>query len=454
MKKVLIANRGEIACRVIRSCREAGLATVAIHAEVDAGARHVALADEAALIEAPKPVGSYLDGPAIVSAALSTGADAVHPGYGFLSENAGFASAVEAAGLVFIGPTPANIDAMGDKERSRALAVAAGVPVLPGSRRFAEGDLAGMDEIGAAVGYPLLVKASGGGGGIGMRIVESPADLAKTAEATQTLAARSFNDGTIFLERYVRNARHVEVQVFGFGDGEAVHLFERECSIQRRFQKIVEESPSPGITPATREAMTAAALSLSRAVRYRGAGTVEFVVDADTGDFFFLEMNTRIQVEHPVTEEVTGLDLVALQLRLAAGALAPADLPQGAIRQTGHAIEVRLCAENPARMFLPSPGRLDVLALPFGLPGIRVETGVVAGDVITPHFDPMIAKIIAHGPTRAEAIDRLRAALAATDLGAFVSNLGLLRAIAADPAFAEGATYTTYLTTNRGPLGL
>ncbi|MCG8358457.1 MAG: ATP-grasp domain-containing protein, partial [Kiloniellales bacterium] len=319
MHKVLVANRGEIACRVIRGCRALGLSAVAVHSEADAAALHVELADEAHAIGPPKPQESYLKAETIIETARKAGADAIHPGYGFLAENASFARMVQDAGLIWVGPRPATIEDMGDKERARLLAKSAGVPILPGSPRFPENDLAGLDEAAAEVGFPLLVKASAGGGGIGMRLVEAPEDLQKVVVATQGMAARSFGDGTVFLERYVRKARHIEIQVFGLGDGHAVHLFERECSIQRRFQKIIEETPAPGLPAATRQAMAEAAVALAKQERYRGAGTVEFVVDAESNAFFFLEMNTRIQVEHPVTEMTTGLDLVALQLRLAAG---------------------------------------------------------------------------------------------------------------------------------------
>jgi acetyl/propionyl-CoA carboxylase alpha subunit len=451
MKKVLIANRGEIACRIIRACRSLGLATVAVHPPIEAEAMHVSMADEAVAIEAAKPVASYLDVNAIIAAAKARGADAVHPGYGFLSENAEFARAVEAAGLIFVGPRPESIAAMGDKARARAIAESAGVPVLPGSARFEPGALDGLEAAGEAVGFPLLVKASGGGGGIGMRIVDAPDGLRAVAETTQGMAQRSFGDGAIFLERYIRNARHVEVQVFGFGDGEAVHFFERECSLQRRFQKIIEESPSPGISPATRAAMTQAAVALAKSATYRGAGTVEFVVDADTEHFYFLEMNTRIQVEHPITEAVTGADLVALQLRLAAGELASADLPQSGISQRGHAIELRLYAENPARMFLPSPGLLATLAFP-AMEGLRVDTGVREGDRITPHFDPMIAKLIVHGATRSEAIERARRAIAATGVGEFVCNLAFLDRVVAHPVFADGRALTSFVEAYRADL--
>jgi 3-methylcrotonyl-CoA carboxylase alpha subunit len=450
VKTLLIANRGEIACRIIRSAKVLGLATVAVHSDADARALHVALADRAVHIGPSKPAESYLKIGAILEAARSSGADAVHPGYGFLAENEGFARAVAESGLTWVGPTPESIEAMGDKARARALAEAAGVPVLPGSRRFAEGELEGIEAAGDAVGYPLLVKASAGGGGIGMRVVDAPGDLRKVAESTQGMAARSFGDGALFLERYVRNARHVEVQVFGFGDGRAIHLFERECSVQRRFQKIVEESPSPGISAATRARMTAAAVALAEAVRYRGAGTMEFVVDADSEAFFFLEMNTRIQVEHPVTEAVTGLDLVALQLRLAAGE--DLSLRQEDIRQQGHAIECRLYAENPAKMFLPQPGTLARLVLPEGMDGIRVDTGVRQGDTVTPFYDPMIAKIIAHGPDRAAAIDRMLAALERVEVEGLVANAPFLARVIGHPAFRKGRTTTSFVDTHKAAL--
>src|SRR5262245_19036266 len=379
MKKVLIANRGEIACRAIRSCRALGLKTVAVYSEADGKALHVAEADEAQPIGPAPAKQSYLVADNILSAARASGADAVHPGYGFLAENSGFARAVAAAGLTWIGPTPDSIDDMGDKERARLLARAAGVPILPGSARFTPGDLAGLDEAASTVGFPLLVKAAAGGGGIGMRRVDRPEDLAKVVEATQTLAGKSFGDGTIYLERRLAKARHIEIQVFGFGDGRAVHLFERECSIQRRFQKIIEETPSPGLKPATRAAMAEAAVALVRQERYRGAGTIEFVVDAETDAFYFLEMNTRIAVEHPVTEMTTGLDLVGLQIRLARGDDL-STLTQETIGQQGHSIECRLYAENPAINFLPSPGPLKRFRLPTVGDGLRIDTGVREGD--------------------------------------------------------------------------
>ena len=444
---LLIANRGEIACRVIRAAKALGLRTIAVHSDVDATALHVEMADAAIAIGTARPADSYLRAAAVVQAARDARADAVHPGYGFLAENAAFAQAVEDAGLVWVGPAPRTIEDMGDKERARLLAKAAGVPVLPGSARFAPGDLGGLAEDAARVGYPLLVKASAGGGGIGMRLVERPEDLLKTVEATQGLAARAFGDGTVFLERFVRNARHVEIQVFGFGDGHAIHCFERECSVQRRFQKIVEESASPGLAPRVREAMAAAAVALARQERYRSAGTIEFVLDDDTGAFYFLEMNTRIQVEHPVTELVTGLDLVAMQLRLAMGEHLSADIP----RHGGHAIEVRICAENPAKMFLPSPGRIARLVLPEG-DGIRVDTGVREGDAVTPNYDSMIAKVIVHAATREAAIGRMLAALDATEIDGITTNVAFLRRVVNHAAFRAGRTLTSFVDAHRADL--
>ncbi|HZF36971.1 MAG TPA: biotin carboxylase N-terminal domain-containing protein [Candidatus Angelobacter sp.] len=444
MKKVLIANRGEIACRVMRSCRALSLKTVAVYSEVDAQALHVSQADEAQAIGPAPAKQSYLVVDNILAAAKASGADAVHPGYGFLAENSGFAKAVARAGLTWIGPTPESIDDMGDKEQARLLARAAGVPILPGSVRFAAGDLAGLDEAARAVGFPLLVKASAGGGGIGMRRVDRAEDLAKTVEATQALAEKSFGDGTIYLERLVARARHVEIQVFGFGDGRAVHMYERECSVQRRFQKIIEETPSPGLAAETRAAMADAAVALIKQERYRGAGTIEFVVDADSGAYYFLEMNTRIQVEHPVTEMTTGLDLVALQIRLARGDDLSA-LTQESIRPRGHSIECRLYAENPAMNFLPSPGPLKRFQLPNGMDGLRIDTGVREGDQITFHYDPMIAKMASHGRDRNEAIARMLAALGGVHVEGVKTNAAFLRRVIDHPAFRAGDTHTGFV---------
>ncbi len=452
MQTLLIANRGEIACRVMRAAKALGLRTVAVYSQADAEAQHVALADAAVLIGGAKPAESYLRVPAILDAARDSGADAVHPGYGFLAESSSFAKAVHDAGLIWVGPAPKSMEDMGDKERARLLAKAAGVPILPGSARFAPGDLDGLEEAAEEVGYPLLVKASAGGGGIGMRLVNGAGDLRKTVEATQGMAERSFGDGTVFLERYVRNARHVEMQVFGFGDGHAVHCFERECSIQRRFQKLIEESPSPGLTEAARAAMAQACVALAKQERYRSAGTIEFVLDDDTGQFYFLEMNTRIQVEHPVTEMITGLDLVQMQLRLAAGEHLGATLSQDSVRRSGHAIEVRICAENPAKMFLPSPGRITRLVLPEPGPDVRVDTGVREGDAVTPYYDSMIAKLIVHAPTREAAIARMLAALDGTVIEGITTNVAFLRRVIDHAAFRAGRTLTGFVETHKAEL--
>lgn len=451
MQKVLIANRGEIACRIIRSCHHLGLATVAVFSEADANALHVALADEAIPIGPAQARASYLDTRRVLEAATRSAADAVHPGYGFLAENTAFARAVMDAGLVWIGPHPDSIDAMGDKDRARTLATAAGVPVLPGSTRFApdaaDAELARAAE---AVGYPLLVKASAGGGGIGMKRVDDPAQLVPIARATQSMAEKAFGDGAVFLERYVANARHVEVQVFGFGDGHAVHLGERDCSLQRRYQKVVEESPAPGLPPAVRERMCSVAADLCRQQSYVGAGTVEFVVDADSFEFFFLEMNTRIQVEHPVTEMCTGTDLVAMQIDLARGRLGP--LPQDAVRHAGHAIECRLYAENPDKRFMPSPGRLERFVMPTEGDGVRVDCGVREGDEITFYYDPMIAKLICHADSREAAIERMLDALGEVTIQGVRSNVGFLMKSLGHPDFRAGRVSTGFVETHLAEL--
>ena len=444
MRKVLIANRGEIACRIIRSCKALGIGTVAVHSEADAGALHVDLADEAYPVGPAPAKHSYLSIPAILAAAEASGADAVHPGYGFLAENSAFARAVMAAGLIWIGPDPDSIDDMGDKERARLLAKAAGVPILPGSPRFARGELHGLSKAAEQVGFPLLVKASAGGGGIGMRRVDTVADLAKVVETTQTLAEKSFGDGAVYLERLVPKARHIEIQVFGFGDGRAVHLFERECSIQRRFQKIIEETPAPRLDSSTVAEMARSAVALCRQERYRGAGTVEFVVDAETGAFHFLEMNTRIQVEHPVTEMTVGVDLVGLQVRLAKGDDL-SELTQNSIQRAGHAIECRLYAENPKMNFLPSPGVLKRFHLPAEGNGLRIDTGVREGDQITFHYDPMIAKLVARGDTRDTAIDRMLQCLNELAVEGVATNTGFLARVLDHAAFRAGDTHTGFV---------
>ncbi len=451
MNKILIANRGEIACRVIRSAQALGARTVAVYSDADRESLHVASADEAVHIGPAKAAESYLNIDALLAAAAATGATAVHPGYGFLAENAGFASRVIEAGLVWVGPTPAQIDAMGDKARARSLAEAAGVPIVPGSARFPTGELDGLEAAAEQVGYPLLVKASAGGGGIGMRLVDGPEQLRKTAEATQTMAERSFGDGTVFLERYIPRARHVEIQVFGFGNGRAVHVYERDCSIQRRFQKVIEEAPAPGLPQAVRVKMAEAAARLAASQHYRGAGTVEFIVNAETFEFFFLEMNTRIQVEHPVTECITGLDLVSLQLRLAAGESLD-HLTQDSIPLAGHAIECRLYAENPAKMFLPSPGKLARFALPAATEGVRIDTGVREGDTITAYYDPMVAKLICHGATRDEALARMAAVLEGTTVEGIFTNVEFLRRVVAHAAFQRGEVFTGFIDAYKADL--
>ncbi|MDP2737979.1 MAG: biotin carboxylase N-terminal domain-containing protein [Pseudorhodobacter sp.] len=450
MKKILVANRGEIALRVFRSARELGIATVAVYSEADAGSAHVAEADEALAIGPSAARDSYLDMAKVLNAARRSGADSIHPGYGFLSENADFAARVGAAGLTWVGPTPDSIRAMGDKQRARALAEAAGVPIVPGSGRILPGETQGVEAAGAKVGYPLLVKAAAGGGGIGMRRVDDPAKLLETVAATQSMAGKAFGDGSVFLERFVPKARHIEIQVFGFGEAGAVHLYERDCSLQRRFQKVIEESPAPGLPESVRTRMTAAAVALCRHTSYRGGGTVEFIVDAESFEFFFLEMNTRIQVEHPVTEMVTGQDLVALQLRFAAGKLH--SLPQAEICSHGHAIECRLYAENPAKQFMPSPGKLSVFSLPCRTPGLRVDSGYRQGDTVTPFYDPMIAKLIAHGATRDEA--RIKAAQALRQLAVegLHTNRSFLIACLENDRFTAGDVYTGFIDEHRAAL--
>ena len=451
MQKVLVANRGEIACRVIRSCRALGLRTVAVYSEADRGALHVEQADEAQPVGPAPAKQSYLVADNILAAARNSGADSVHPGYGFLAENSDFARRVAAAGLTWIGPAPESIDDMGDKERARQLAKAAGLPILPGSGRFGPGDHGGLDEAAQEMGFPLLVKAAAGGGGIGMRRVDRPEDVQGVVDATQSLAARSFGDGTVYLERLIDKARHIEIQVFGHGDGRGVHMFERECSLQRRFQKIIEESRAPNLPAGVLESMARAAVALVRQERYRGAGTIEFVVDARTNEFFFLEMNTRIQVEHPVTEMVTGLDLVELQIRLARGE--PLEqLRQDTIQAKGHAIELRVYAEDPAKNFLPSPGSLRRFRLPPADGGLRIETGVREGSQITFHYDPMIAKLVGWAGTRAEAIDRLRAALEAIEIEGVKTNIPFLGRLLDHPDFRAGNCFTTFVQSHAGSL--
>ena len=450
MKKVLVANRGEIACRVIRSCRALGLKTVAVHSDADANSLHVSLADQAHHIGPAPAKDSYLIGAKIIAAAKASGADAIHPGYGFLSENEDFAAEVLNAGLKWIGPKARTIADMGDKERARRLAHAAGVPVVPGSGRFSPGDLTGLDEAAAGIGFPMLVKASAGGGGIGMKRVDRPEDLRATVESTQTFAAKAFGDGAVYLEKLVLQPRHIEIQVFGFGDGRAVHMYERECSIQRRFQKIVEESPAPGLPDTTRLAMGDAATALTGQEHYHGAGTIEFIVDP-AGHYYFLEMNTRIQVEHPVTEMNTGLDLVGLQIRFSRGDDLSA-LTQASIKTSGHTIECRIYAENPDKNFLPSPGPLTVFEPPSEGDGIRLDTGFRQGDKVTFYYDPMIAKLVAHGADRKAAIKKMLGALNEFRIEGITTNIPFLRRVIGHPAFHAGQTHTGFVDLHRNDL--
>jgi 3-methylcrotonyl-CoA carboxylase alpha subunit len=444
MQKVLIANRGEIACRIIRSCRRLGYASVAVFSEADASAQHVLLADEAYPIGPPPVRESYLNIEAILDVAGRSGARFIHPGYGLLSENTSFAEAVEGAGLVWVGPTPASITAMADKGRARDLAVAANVPVLPGSSRLDLENDAAVVAAGDQVGFPLLVKASGGGGGIGMKLAEKAGDVVKTARTVSALAERTFGDGGVFFERYVVRARHIEVQIFGLGDGRVFHLFDRECSIQRRFQKVIEEAPAPRLSAGTRAEMTEAACRLAADQNYAGAGTIEFILDDETGDFYFLEMNTRIQVEHPVTEMITGQDIVGLQLSLAAGETLDA-LAHRPPEYSGHSIECRLYAENPAKKFFPSPGVLEWFQLPKVAPGLRIDTGFVEGDTVTPYYDPMIAKIITSGADRPAAIVAMAEALAQIEVAGITTNLEFLKRVVAHPEFMAARTDTRFI---------
>ncbi len=439
--KILIANRGEIACRVIRTCRRLGIRTVAVYSEADADAQHVRQADEAYLIGGPRPADSYLRGDAVIAAAREAGAEAIHPGYGFLSENADFADAVAAAGLVFIGPSGASMRKMGSKAGAKELMAAAGVPVVPGYTGEDQSPNTLAREA-ARIGFPLMIKAAHGGGGKGMRVVHRLEDFIAQLESCQREAANAFGRDRVLLERYVASPRHIEIQVFADAHGHTLHLNERECSAQRRYQKVLEESPSPFLTPALRAAMGDAAVKAAQAIDYVNAGTVEFIVDPD-GQFYFMEINTRLQVEHPVTELVTGLDLVEWQLRVAASEALP--LAQEDIRQRGHAIEVRLYAEDPEAGFLPGSGRLERLALPEASPGVRIDAGVVEGDTVTIFYDPMIAKLIVHGADRMEALARLRDALARCDIAGPKSNIAFLERLVRHPAVTGGWIDTGYL---------
>ena len=437
--RILIANRGEIACRVIETAQKMGVATVAVHSDVDAKARHVAMADTAVLIGEAAPAKSYLRGDRIIAAALETGAQAIHPGYGFLSENPEFVEAVEKAGLAFIGPSARAIRAMGLKDAAKKAMEEAGVPVVPGYHR-ADQDPGHLEVEAARIEYPVLIKAVAGGGGKGMRRVEGPEGFLGALESAKNEARGAFGNDDVLIEKYVTSPRHIEVQVFGDGK-RAVHLFERDCSLQRRHQKVIEEAPAPGMTPEMREAMGSAAVRAAEAIGYAGAGTVEFIVDGSEGlkpdRFWFMEMNTRLQVEHPVTEAITGVDLVEWQLRVAAGEGLPTS--QDDLSVTGHAFEARLYAEDVPKGFLPATGTLDHLKFP---QGVRADTGVRAGDTISPWYDPMIAKLTVHAGTREIALKRLERAIAHTQVAGSVTNLAFLRALARHEGFGRGEVDT------------
>jgi acetyl-CoA carboxylase, biotin carboxylase subunit len=439
MRKVLIANRGEIARRVVRACRELDLATVAVYSEADEQALHVREADEAVPIGKAHARHSYLNVDVLVSAAREVGADAIHPGYGFLSESARFAEACEAAGITFVGPSPAAIAAMGDKAAARRLAREAEVPVVPGgdASPSVEASVATAEE----VGYPVLVKAAAGGGGRGIRVARDPNELRDALGAAAREAEAAFGDPTLYIEKLLEETRHVEVQVVGRGDGDVVHLYERDCSLQRRRQKLVEEAPSPALGRKTREAMTAAAVRLAAAVEYRGAGTVEFLVDPEER-FYFIEMNTRLQVEHGVTEMVTGIDLVRAQLLVAAGE--PLEFSQEDVRIDGSAIEFRINAEDPNAGFQPSPGRIDVLELPGG-PGVRVDTALYAGYSVVPYYDSLIAKLMVWAPTREQALRRGRRALAELQIEGIRTTAPLHARLVNDRRVLAGDVHTGYL---------
>lgn len=440
IKRLFIANRGEIAVRIVRAAKALGIETVQAHSEADADMLAVRLADQAACIGPAPAKASYLNAAAIIAAARETGCDAIHPGYGFLAENATFAEAVDAAGLIFVGPTAATIRMMGDKAAARAAAIAAGVPVVPGS----DGRLADTDAAlvaAEAVGYPVMIKAAAGGGGRGIRIANDPAELRKLAPQAASEAEAAFGDGGLYLERVIINARHIEVQILGDGN-RAVHCFERECSLQRRRQKVWEEAPAACLDDATRATLCASAVALAENVGYRGAGTLEYLYDEPSGQFFFIEMNTRIQVEHPVTEMVTGVDLVAEMIRIAGGE--PLSLAQDDIRISGHAIEVRINAEDPANNFMPFPGVVGRMDIPEA-PHIRFDGMIYEGYQIPPFYDSLLAKLIVSGPDRVQAIDNLAAALDALVIEGLKTTIPLHKALAADPVIRDGQAHTQFL---------
>ena len=470
--KLLIANRGEIACRIIRTARSMGVATVAVYSDADAKALHVRQADEAVHIGPSPAAESYLVGAKIIAAAKQTGADAIHPGYGFLSENADFAQAVIDAGLIWVGPKPASIRAMGLKDAAKTLMMAAGVPVTPGYLG-ADQSVERLTKEAEAIGYPVLIKAVAGGGGKGMRKVDAPEDFAASLESCRREAKASFGNDEVLLEKWITSPRHIEVQVFGDSHGNVVHLFERDCSLQRRHQKVIEEAPAPGMDEATREAICAAAVRAAKAVDYEGAGTIEFIADASEGlradRIFFMEMNTRLQVEHPVTEEITGVDLVEWQLRVASGE--PLPKRQDELSINGHAIEARLYAEDPAKGFLPSTGRLEYFSLPkaarptrwHAVPSgiaresefdqsVRIETGVEEGDSISPFYDPMIAKLICHAETREEAVIGLAKVCGDSGVWPVKTNASFLHSLLVNPDFCRARLDTGFIAAHEDDL--
>ncbi|MHC4550563.1 MAG: acetyl-CoA carboxylase biotin carboxylase subunit [Planctomycetota bacterium] len=440
IRKVCIANRGEIALRIVRTLREMGIRSVAVFSDVDRSELHVRAADEAYPIGPPAPAESYLRGDRIIETARAAGCDAIHPGYGFLAENADFAAAVEAAGLIFVGPGPASIAAAGDKVRARQTMLRAGVPVIPGSEAPTT-TLAEVRAAAEAIGYPLALKAVGGGGGKGIRVLTGPEGLESAFERAASEAESAFGNAAVYVEKFLEAPRHIEIQILADRQGRTVHLGERECSIQRRHQKLLEETPSPFVDEALRARMGEAAVRAARAVDYCGAGTVEFLVDRER-NFHFLEVNTRIQVEHPITELTYGVDLVRLQIRVAEGR--PLPFEQADLRPQGHAIEIRLTAEDPAAGFMPQTGRVQALRLPQG-PGVRVDSHLYPGQEITLHYDPMIGKVVVHGRDREDAIERLRRALAEMRLVGIKTCAPLLRALLDDERFRRGETDTAYL---------
>ena len=447
-RSLLVANRGEIARRVIRTCRRLGIRAIAVYSEADAGALHVREADDAVAIGPAPAANSYMNADAVIAAAKSAGAEALHPGYGFLAENADFAEACVAAGIAFVGPPADAIRAMGSKSAAKALMEKAGVKLLPGHHGAGQ-DAKTLGNAAKKIGYPVLIKPSAGGGGRGMRLVGAAGELGDALAAAKREAKSTFGDDHVLIEKFLDRPRHIEVQVFADGHGNCIHLFERDCSVQRRHQKIIEEAPAPGLSDALRRAIGAAAVEATKAVDYRGAGTVEFLVDAD-GAFYFMEMNTRLQVEHPVTEMITGLDLVEWQLRVAAGEKLP--LSQDQVQIDGHAIEVRIYAEDPSQDFRPAPGWISHLRFPAVDKHLRIDTGVTGGDTVTAHYDPMIAKMITWDRDRSSALDRLRRALRETQIAGPVVNVAFLLAVARHAGFAAGAVDTGFVEREHGAL--